>query len=356
MPITKKGWEQSLMMSLFKKEATFDAGVTMSDANACSMRGYEMESEWDDEVVNDKDSVTGLEFGTDQEIMHQGVKIPYKEPRAKPNSLAGLAALVMGSITSTQDGALAAYKHKITPVAVGTALNSIQIEHKKGGVQYAYKGIKGNSLKIAGEAGGFVSLEAELIGSGTRVTSATAFASVISEAWMKLTNCKVWMESGANIAIDAVLVQDVENISSATPDDIKARIKSFEWTYNNNGERQYGFGSGTAGANDFDFGRRTVDLKFSLLFNDATEMNYFVNQDPIAIEFDLKGALIAATGTMYFGCQLIVPKFKLKSAPLPKGGVGDILVADFDCDVQSDGVNAISIIEVYNAKAAYLAA
>jgi len=114
--LTKKGWDRNLMLSLFKKEAAYDAGVTMSNANACSMKGFEATIDWDDKVQDDKDAITGQEFGTDQEFITQAVKLSYKEPRAKPNSLIGLAALALGDITSTQDGAYTAYKHKINPL------------------------------------------------------------------------------------------------------------------------------------------------------------------------------------------------------------------------------------------------
>jgi len=356
--ITKKGWQQNLMFSLYKKEASYNAGVTMDATSACSMKGYEISPAWEDEIVNDRGEITGTEHGTDQEIGTQSVKLAYKESKAKPNTLAGLGALVMGAITSTQDGTstapIAAYKHKIIPVAVGTAIPSMRAEHKKGGLQYAYDGLKGNSIRITGEAGGLASVDCELLGSGTRATSTTGFAAAIIESWLKLSNCKVWMESGAEISISAALVQDAEDISSATPDDLKARIKSFDWAFLNNLEKQIGFG-GAGIAQDIDYARRTVELKFTLLFADATELNLFLNQTPIAIEFDLKGALIA--GTTYYGFQLIVPRFKIKSAPLAMGGVGvgDILTVDIDCDVEDDGTNPVSILEVYNAEAAYMA-
>ena len=350
--LTKKGWQQNLMFSLYKKEASYNAGVTMGAANACSMKGYEISPTWEDEIVNDKGEITGTEHGTDQEIGTQSVKLTYKESKAKPNTLAGLGALVMGAITSTQDGTVIAYKHKITPVAVGAAIPSIRAEHKKGGLQYAYDGLKGNSIRITGEAGGLASVDCELLGSGTRAASTTGFVAAIIESWLKLSNCKVWMESGAEISISAALVQDAEDISSATPDDLKARIKSFDWAFLNNLERQIGFG-GAGIAQDIDYARRTVELKFTLLFADAAELNLFLNQTPIAIEFDLKGALIA--GTTYYGFQLIIPRFKIKSAPLAVGGVGDILTVDIDCDVEDDGTNPVSILEVYNAKSAYMA-
>ena len=356
--ITRKGWASQVALGLFKKEATYNAGVSMIAANACSMKGFESVMEPDDNVQNDKDSVTGSEYGTDQEIITKGVTLTYKEARAKPNSVAGIAALCQGDITSTQDGGLTAYSHKIIDVAEGVELPSTQGEIKVGGVQYALPGIKGNSFKLSADTAkdnGLVSLESELMGSGDRTISATAFPASITESWMKMSNCKVWLESGADISINAALVQGTQDISSGTPDDLGIRLKSFEFTHNNNLEPQYGAGfAGVAG--DIDVARRTKELKFTLLFKDSTEIDYYLNQNPLAIEFDLKGALIAATGAMYYGIHLIIPRFKLMKDPQPLGGVDDVLTCEFECDIQDDGTNSASIIEAYTAQAAYLAA
>lgn len=356
--ITKKGWASQLMLSAFTKEASYNAGVTMTASNACSMKGFEAEMDPDDNVQNDKDSVTGSEYGTDSEIINKGVMLTYKESRAKPNSIAMIAALCQGAITSTQDSALTAYSHNIIDVAEGVALPSMQAELKVGGVQYALPGIKGNSFKISGDTSkdnGLISLESELIGSGDRDASATAFVASISESWLKLSNCKVFMESGDDITIATPLTQGTQDISGATPDDLGIKLKSFEFGHSNNLERQYAAGGLNDAAQDIDFARRSKELKFELLFNGSTEIDYYLNQNPLAIEFDLKGALIAATGTMFFGVHIIIPRFKLMKDPQPKGGVDDILTAEFECDIQNDGTNPASIIEVYNAQEAYLA-
>jgi hypothetical protein len=355
MTATKKGWNRSVMASLFTKEATYDAGVTMNGTNACSLTGFELDTSWDDTIVNDKAEVTGKEHGYDQDIISYGSKFGLKIPKVTPNALAGFASLALGSTTTTKDGAYNAWRHKIIPVAVGTALPSIHIEDLFGGLQYKYTGVKCSTLKLSGEAGGLLSMEASLVGSGTRATSATAMAAAISESWMKLTNCKVWLESGANISIDATLTQGLENISGATPDNLYPRLKNFEWTWDNALENQPGFGQLSGALQDIDYGRRKCGLKFSLIFNDGTELAYYTAQDACAIEFDLKGAIVIASSSMYFGAHIVVPRFKIKSAPLPKGGPNDTLTQDFDCEVFDDGTNAASIIEVYNAKSTYLA-
>lgn len=356
MASTKKGHQQQLMISAFEKESPYDSGVAMTAAEACSLKNFDdLGVEWPDVVATDKDEITNTEHGTDQVIIEQRTKFSLTIPKAKPNDVAALASLVLGSTTPTKDGAATAYTHKIIPVTVGTAIPSIQLEHKKGGIQYAYKGVKGSSLEIACEAAGIISLTAELMGSGTRDTSATAFAAAISEGWMMANRCKVWMESGANISITAgAMVQATEDISSATPEDLKARLRSFNVKYNNNPEELPGFG-GEGVLQDIDYARRSIDLSFSLQFADITELNHFINQDPMAIEFDLTGGtLIDGAGSIYPGIQILISRFKIKSAPHPQGGPGDTLTLDIECDVQDDGTNDPIEITAYTAQAAYM--
>ncbi|MDI6808265.1 MAG: phage tail tube protein [Candidatus Eisenbacteria bacterium] len=354
--ITKKGWASKFMISAYKKETAYDAGVTMSAANAYSMKGFSAEVDWDDKVVTDKDDITGTEEGTDQELVEQGLKIAYKETNAKPNSVIAMAGLVGGSITSTQDGALIAYKHKVVRVALGTAIPSIQAEALIGDLQYAFKGVKGSRFKLSGEASGMVSLEADLIGSGTRAISTTSFVAAVTESWLKMRDCKVWMESGNAISISPALVQAAEDISSGTPRALGVRLKSFSFEFDNAGEKQVGSGGGGVGQ-DYDYGRRKSALAINLLYNDSTELGDFINQNPLAVEFDLKGAgPIAQGGTLYYGVQLIIPRTKLKKAPWPKGAANDILTCDLDIEVFEDGTNPPFILEGYNAKAAYLVA
>lgn len=350
----KSGWNSQIMASFYGKEPTYNAGVTMSGSTACSLKGFSNgPAEWKDTVINDKEEVTGKEFGYDQELVEKGLEMTLSFPKAKPNDLIGLAALTLGSVTSTQDAALTAYKHKMVPIAAGTPLPSIQVEEKWGGVQqYAYKGVKSNTLKISGKGGGLVSVESGVIGSGTRSESATAFVPSIIESWLKVNQMLAWLENGAAISISPALTQGGQNIGAA-PRDIKAVLDTFEVIYNNNQEPIVGFG-GAGVLNDLEYKRRTVDLKFTMLFQNKTDLDYYLNQTAYAFEVDLKGALIAAGGTMYYGGQIIIPRFKLKTAPIPKGGPGDMLRADFDCEVFEDGTNPPIIIEGYNAKASYL--
>ena len=71
--------------------------------------------------------------------------------------------------------------------------------------------------------------------------------------------------------------------------------KSMEFGWNNNGAGQARLRRRRRLPDyDYDYGRRAAELKFSLLFYSSTELDYFINQNPLAIEFNLKGSLIAA--------------------------------------------------------------
>lgn len=518
--ITKKGWLQALMFSLFKKEAAYNADVVMSDANACSMKGFEVTQEFPDNPVSDRDEVTGTEHGTEQEIIEKRVNLTYSEPKAKPNSLIGLAALVLGSVTPTKDGDNDAYSHRIIPVPVGMALPSINAEFLKGGIQYKYKGLKGNTLKISGEAGGLVSLEATLLGSGSResaeelkagasyttagdedtvlrsgTTNAlklgakftqdgtrqikkvilqlkkngtitegkkvfveifadtagspsgaalatsetvlcsalgtsygdaefefetafevsdattyhivlcgdydasaennvtwstkgsigagagnlntlndttwtpdttksamfeisqqnfTAFAAVIAESWLRVNQMKIFFESGASIDVDASFTQGAQNISSGAGNSLDVRFKSFDFNWNNNLEEQPGAG-GEGILQDADYGRRSSELTMTLLFGSQEDLDLYLNQTTVAVEFDLAGAEIDGSGSKKFGFHIVIPKLKLTAAPLPQGGPADTLTCDFAMSVFDDGVNPAVILEGYNAVPEYLA-
>ena len=349
-----KGKSTELMLSLFTKEVTYDAGVVMNDADACTLKGYTVDDDWPDDVENDREEITGSEFTTVQEIVTKGFTASVDIPRAKPNDIIGLMALAMGgAVTSSQDAATGAYTHSVAMAAIEADLPSIQAELKKGGIQYAYKGVKAGSIKLSGEAGKPVSISADLMGSGTRATSATSFAAKISESWVKASQGNIWAESGANISISASLVQGAEDISSATPDDFGARLQKFDFGLDNKLDGDFGFGSEVYQVLDKNI--RELSMSMDLRFADATEMNYFLNQDNLALELDFKGSQIPTASTLYYGFQLVVPRCRLKKSPNPQGGPLDALTQTLDVEFLDDGTHQIFLFNGYNAITAYLA-
>jgi len=356
MTQTRKGWDAYLMASVFEKEASFAAGKTHTSSTSCSFKGFEFDPGHADVVTNDKDEVSTGEHGYDQAITAWRNNPTLRFPRVRPNDLAAWSALVLGSTTPTQDASLTAYRHRNVPIAEGASLPSISLVHKIGDIQMEYKGVKGNTLTLSGEAGGFLAMSVGTIGSGQRASNAAAFAAAITEAWMKVDGITFFLETGANITIAPTPTQGTEDISSSTPDDLSERAMSFEFGWNNNANEQPGFG-GLGYLRDITYGRRSASMKSKIRFASPAEIAYFTGQEVCAIELDLKGpGPIASGGAFYYGAQLVIPRAKIKAYPQPTGGVSDDLTQDFDFEVFSDGTNPPVILDVYTAQAAYLAA
>lgn len=354
----KRGHEQFLMMSLFKKAASYNAAVTVNSSNFCGVKGHsDCQVKHADEVKSNEDEVTNTELATEQEIISKGMSLSLTFPRVRPNILIGMMTGALGGTTPTQDGAVTAYKHVGTPVAVGTSLPDFNIITSKAADQYLYKGVMVNSVEISGEEGKPISMTVDLLGSGSRAANADNYIAAIAEARLYMRHLTAWREEGADISIDAAQTQGLENISSGTPLNISPRLKSFKIKYNNNLELEPGSGTGLDYASGCDYKRRTVDLEFVLRYLDTTERAAYEAQTALAVEFDCKGdSLIAVSGTFYPGFGIVIPKFQLKEDPAPEGGLGDKLLVPYKTTVLDDGTNAWFKFVGYSAQAAYLAA
>lgn len=354
----KRGWDQQLMMSLFKKAGSYNAAVTVNDSNWCSIKGHsDFAPKHADTVVNDLNEVSGSELATDQSIDGKGFTLTIPIPRVRPNILIGMMAGALGGLTPTQDGAVIAYKHAGTPCASTASLPDFNLIGIKAGDQQLYKGIMVNSVEISGEEGKPISMSVELIGSGSRASNASSFAALISEARLYMRHLTGWRESGATISVDSALTQGLENISSGTPLNISSRMKSFKIKYSNNIVLEYGAGSALDYAVGADFGRRTVAFDMVLRYNDTTERAAYEAQTNMAVEFDVKGdSLIAEGGTFYPGFNIVLPRFRFSEDPAAEGGLNDKLLVPYKTLVMDDGVNPWFKFTGYNAVAAYLAA
>src|SRR3990167_11282303 len=169
----ERAYERQIMLSLFDKEATYDAGPAgWLAANACSMFDFDeaVQDQWPDTLGSNEGEISGGETPSRIVTVRQDVKIPYAESRAKPNSIAGLIALNLGTVAAAvQDAALAAYRHKFSKAAP-YSLPSIaaQLKHE-GGAQYRYYGLKGGGFTLS-RNGDYFRFESPLIGSGTPAT------------------------------------------------------------------------------------------------------------------------------------------------------------------------------------------
>jgi hypothetical protein len=350
-----------LMLSLLDKEATYDAGPALwTGAGAVQVKEFgEAYAEWPDLIRTDRDTVHGSQYATESEIIRQDVRIPYSEPRVRPTHLIGLAALTGGVLgTPLQDGALTAWRQKITPVAAAVALPSIAAQEKAHGIQYKYTGIKSNSLRLY-KNGDFWAVDGELIGSGTRAAAADAFPAFLAEMPLRFDDTLCWLETGTDITIAAAPTQGSEDISGATPDDLRSRLRDAEFLWGNDLQLEDGYVPGGGNVRTrLDHGpARAGHMRVAVDVASASydaELAYYTGQVNCALELECKsGTLIAATGAMYYGFDLIVPRFRLM--PIKRSVVDGHAVMTLEGDLFDDGVNDPWILWGYCVQAAFLA-
>lgn len=351
-----------LMLSLFDKEATYKAGpVSWNNTSACSMIEFDDASAheiWDDQIFNDGDLV-GFEFPRKQQIARQSVRINYTEPRAKPNSLAGLIGLSLGTVTTAQDGALTAYRHKLTP-ANRLSVPSIgaQVKHD-GGRQYKYVGIKSDGFTLSSNDQ-FLSLTVPLVGAGKRETASDAFAAIIAENSLLWADGKLFVVPASSpITVPSAPVQGATNLGGSAVD-LSSRVINFSYQWANNlaTDAGYRLGQGKERVNLHPARRNNGVVNLTIEVDDATEgteLDYYLNQTKLALEFNVdSGTVIAASGTFKFGMIMIVPLLQFRSVRRERGD-GDREVLTYEANVLNDLTNDVTICWVYNAQSVYLA-
>lgn len=368
MPETPYRVLDKLMLSLFDKEAAFDAGPgAWLAANAVQLFEFPADAAgyvtWPDIRRTDRDTVHAAQLATQVEIVRQDVQLVYRELRVRPTHLVGLAALAGGSVAaSVQDGALTAWRHKLVPVEPTAALPSIGGQEQASGEQYKYTGLTANSFRLfksVVDGAEYWGIETGLVGSGTRVAAADAFPAVLTEKPLLFQQTKCWLETGADIALDATPAQGTQNISSSTPDDLTARLRDVEFLWNNDLQLDKGYApGGTAKVRTrLDHGERrgghvrvVVEVDGTTL---AAERAYYTGQVACALEVAVdSGLLIAATGAYHYGFDLIVPRCYLD--PITRGVENGRATITLEGDVADDLTNDPWILYGYIAAATLL--
>lgn len=358
----QRAYIKQLMLSLFDKEASYNAGPAgWTSTSACSMTDYTDSAsyeEWDDTIQGNNDIITGHEFTTHQELVRQSMRFTYTEPRTKPNTLAGLMGLSLGTVTSTQDGALAAFRHKLTP-AGSTSLPSIAAQTlRDSGVQRRYNGVKGDGFQL-NENGPYFQFQSTMVGSGSRVTAADAFVAFVPEDWIRWGDATIFLKdtAGTPITIPATPSQAAANLGGAEVN-FSTRVLTWNLQWMNNLAPDMGYRASTGMVRqNFHSTRRrgTIGMKFEVDgTSEATDLNYYLNQTQLAIEMRVSsGVLIAATGAFFYGFTIIIPRVQLTS--MPRSQTSEFENLEFMGEIMDDLTNPALNVWVYNAKSTYLA-
>ena len=361
-PPSQRHYNDQIALSLFDAEVNYDAGpAAWANANAVSMTDFDDDSpheEWDDLVEDDADLSHGYEYRTVQEIVRQSVRWTYTEPRTKPNSLAGLLGLALGTVASTKDGAFNAWRHKLTP-ASPIILPSIgaQIAHQNSS-QYEYKGVKADGF-ILRRNGAYLTLESPLIGSGTRAASSTTFPASVTESWLHWGDCNLWLKDtgGTVITIPTTPTQGSTNLGAGAVN-LSKRIRTFAIDHPNNLLDQMGYRPSTGKVRGhLHTAKRSTTLRLGfdvMTDREAEELDWYLSQRKLAFELNCDSGTVVVAGSAFkFGCILLIPMLQIRRIPRSEEDEFDILT--LEGTVMDDKTNSVMMAFVYNGQSTYLA-
>lgn len=352
-------------ISAFLKESTFDTAETVQAASGCSLVEFEATLSYDH---SRRDGVgEGTEFGDEGYMTRKNYTMSITFPFLRPNDLSFLAAFGLGTSAPVQDAAVTAYRHKNTLATDDDAI-PFSVVFKEAGIQKVLTGCAINTFSIT-KSGEYWSGSCEIIGS--RIASnADSFPAEISEEPMTTGNTLIYTETGANVNIDATPTQGAANISAATATDITgSTIDGPTLTVNNNLRNDQGYlatnANDTLCKGQLQRGsKREITVEWTQTFEADTDLTTFLGtnnkQTHMAIEIDHKETaqgVIASTGAMYYGFNIIVPR-----------GVLDVIGSSADDDgvitrslkliaktPTSSDENSVDVVQIYTytAQAAY---
>jgi hypothetical protein len=357
---TGRHYEDRVMFTLYRREASYGTLVSAWDTAGCSMRDFEGDSaheEWADLVQDDAELAHGEEYPTTQEIVRQGLSWTYVEPRVKANTLAGLLGLALGSVFTLRDGSSGAYRHRLEPLPSGELVSMNGLTAHAGGLAYRYLGLKADGFTLKND-GAYLHLEVPLIGSGSRATTNDSFAAVVSEPWLRWGDCHVYLKLATTpLVYPSPLLQGASNLGGGTYD-LSLRLRSLSLGHGHHLAQDSGYRAGS-GAVRGQLEPTRRDTQISLTFDvdtarEADELAYYLDQQTLAIELNCAhGALIdAGDSTWTYGCILILPCVKVRT--LPRGQQDELDTLTLEGVVHSDGVNFPLTAWVYNGVSDYL--
>ena len=364
-----RGFNRTVYIQLLNNQDTWGTGAAAAgnDAEMYPVRVDGDPFQLGLELIPDTDLVGGAEEATGQDELSRTVTGTLSQPRAYPHFLGFVCANGLGAEShATVTGCVV---HEFTPYTTDSTIpffTVIDYFSSASPVYIEWPDCMVNSFTISAERKGWLSCSADIIGSGRHVvttgfTVGSAASAITAEPFLKAGDAFAWIKPSPTGALDVdptPKTLDLDAGGSGT--DVKALVRSFNWTYNNNisTDDLYEFGSndgsGHAVMGRAERMRRTQEVSFTLELENLTYYNYLASQTELALEVEFISATLSG-GTLYYGAQFQFPSIKLLTANITGGT--DKLFADFTGRVMVNDESTPSVTAhatVWNLQAAYL--
>lgn len=301
-------------------------------------------------VQTDEKEITGYTEITRQDIINWTMSGTHKQ-RAMPQNIAFFASLVLGKCTDDQPNAggdPAVYRHWVERNVSTTLMPSVTMVEYDGISAKQYVGVYGKSLRIIGERGAFINMEAALGGAGKEEASGISRPSVVAESYLRYGD--------ANFSLGGSLAGSVAagTLAVSGGTSFKADLKSFDYSVESSASPVYEIGDNSGYVARVERGDRWKhSLSASLEMQNDTHKTSLLNGTTYALNIPIIGSVIAGgSGTLSYKVNLIYPKVVYREAK--KGVDGRVVKVDAKFEVLEDPTYGSVVIEIINKVPAYL--
>lgn len=301
-------------------------------------------------VHTDDMEISGFTEPTRQDIINWTMAGSHKQ-RAMPQNIAYFASLILGKCTSDQPdvgGDPTVYRHWIERNISTTLMPSVTMVEYDGIAARRYVGIYAKTLKIHGERGAFVTMEASFSGAGKEESSGLSRPALVAESYLRYGDANFTLGGSLSGTVAAGSLA----VSGGTS--FKVHLKSFEYSVDSSANPIYEIGDNSGYVTRVERGDRWKHtLSATLEMQDDTHKTSLLNGTTYVLNIPIVGSVIAGgSGTLNYTADLIFPKVVYREAK--KGIDGRVVKVDARFEVLEDNAYGSVIVRAVNKVSGYL--
>ncbi len=331
------------------KESVYGSPATVTTALNFEGSPTDIEA---NETQNDEKEVTGFVEATEHATLNWKLDGNHKQ-RAMPHNLAIFFGLVMGKVSTDQPDNVNdpdVYRHYIERDLTDAVMKSVTLVEYDGVAQKQFPGVFGKSVKISGERGQFLQLEAEFGGMGKELASAVSKPSAVAESYLRYGD----VEFTRGGALSGSVAGGDLAVGSG-PTSFKGALKSFDYSINAEPTTLYEMGDNSGYVTRAERGERwKQELSAVFEMADDAHKTGLTSGAEYVLNIPIQGAVIAGgSGNLKYEVDLIFPKAVYREAK--KDLDGSIVTVNGRFQVLEDATYGSVIVKIQNKQSSYLA-
>ena len=289
----------------FSSKIQVDAATAQPVDTLLYFEGEPLEPEIDQRFTN-KSEITGEVLPTVARTLTKKLVGKHKG-KATPHAFALLASMAMGKDTATLVASTTAYNHKLEIDKAVVEMPKRTVIENDGYQQFKFMSVACAGFTLSAKRGGFVEMEADLIGIGAEATDATAKPSRVNESYLAYGDAKLTRGGTYNGTA----------VTGAT--DLSVPLLDWKLTFKNNAKAVVVFGDSSGNAASIRRGLTVdVDLEVGFEIEDSSHRTALLSGAEYVMEIPIIGGV--ANGSAKYTIDIIMPRIQYAAA---RKGVDD---------------------------------